>query len=69
MDRDERVQRVRRLLDILTKCENEQFQSFCDALITDEQGDIVDKYLRREDVAKQRQQQQPGELCRIEGNL
>jgi len=54
---NERMQSARRLLDILSGCEDELFPSFCDALITDGQRHIVDTYLRRDN-----QQQQTGKM-------
>ena len=60
VDTIERRERSRRLLDMLSECEDELFSSFCDALITDGQTHIVDTYLRRVGTAKQQQQRQTG---------
>jgi len=70
LGRNERLRRTRRLLDILSECEDEQFSSFCEALITDGQRHIVDTYLRRDNTAdQQRQRQHLGKRPRVQGNF
>ena len=68
MDRHERRRRARELLDILSECEDELFQSFCDALITDGQSLIADSYLRRDKTDDQRRRRQLRERRRDQGN-
>ena len=70
MDGKARRRRARELLDILSECEDEQFQSFCDALITDGQSLIVDNYLRRDyNDDHQRRRRQLRKRRHDEGNL
>jgi len=69
VDRKERRRRARALLDILSECEDKQFTSFCDALITDGQSLIVDNYLRRDITDDQRRRRQMRKRRHDQGNV